>query len=68
MLNAWGDIDGLDAHGFVTNPPNKAFALFWCLRLHHACEFRALWLIFSPFGHFWSPNIKYQCVSFMQLL
>jgi len=30
MLIAWGDIESPGVHGFVTIPPNKANALFWC--------------------------------------
>jgi hypothetical protein len=29
-------------HGFVTNPPNKANALFWCYILHRLGEFGAI--------------------------
>jgi BMFP domain-containing protein YqiC len=57
----------LGIHGFVTNPPNKAFALFWCFILHHVREFLPFEAVFSHFAHFWPPNIKYQHVSFMQL-
>ncbi len=41
MLIAWGDIELLGVHSFVTNPPNNANALFWCLILHLLGEFGA---------------------------
>ena len=67
MHNAWSDIDGLGIHRFVTNPPIEAFAPIWCLRLHYTCEFSPFWAISSEFARFCLPNIKYLCVSFMQL-
>ena len=67
MLVAWSDIEGLDIHRFVTNPPIEAFALFWCLVLHYWCEFRPYKALFRLFTHFWTTNIKCLYVSFMQL-
>ena len=67
MPNAWSDIEGLGIHRLVTNPPIKAFALIWGFILHRMGEYCAFKGFLRPFTHFCQANIKYQCVSFMQL-
>ena len=67
MLNAWGDIELLGVHSFVTNPLNKANALFWCLLLHLLGEFRAFFGFSALFGHIYLYNLKQKYVSFLQL-
>ena len=34
--------------------------------MHHESENSVIWGLFALFTPFWPPNIKYQCVSFMQ--
>jgi BMFP domain-containing protein YqiC len=67
MLNAWSDIELPSVPSFVTNPPNKANALFWCFILHLKGEFRAFFGFKPLFWHFYPYNLKYKCVSFLQL-
>jgi len=68
MLIAWSDHAGLPKFGFAPIPLINAIALLWCFRLPYFWEFQGFLLVLSGFGAFFSLNIKYQYVCFMQLL
>ena len=68
MLIAWSDHEVRATLGFCPIPLINAYALIWCFMLHHSREKRVFLANFSLFAPFWLLNIKYECVSFLQLL
>jgi BMFP domain-containing protein YqiC len=67
MLIAWSDHEARATLGFCPIPLNNANALIWCLILHHSREKWAFLSNLSVFPSFGPLNIKYECVSFLQL-
>lgn len=67
MLIAWRDHEGRSLLGFERIPLINAYALFWCLRLHPIGEFWLFFWFLPLIWHFSSHNLKYKCVSFLQL-
>jgi BMFP domain-containing protein YqiC len=67
MLIAWSDHEGRGFFGFGQIHLIKAFALFWCLILHLIGEFGAFFGFLPLFGQIYPYNLKYECVSFLQL-
>lgn len=67
MLIAWSDHEARPTLGFDWIPLINAYALIWCFMLHHSREMQLILANFSVFAPFWLLNIKYQCVSFLQL-
>jgi len=67
MLIAWSDHEGRGFSGFGQIHLIKAFALFWCSILHLIGECWGFFRFLPLFGHFCPYNLKYECVSFLQL-
>jgi BMFP domain-containing protein YqiC len=67
MLNAWSDHEARPTLGFDLIPLINANALIWCLLLHHSREKRVFLSNFRLSNPFLPLNIKYECVSFLQL-
>ena len=67
MLIAWSDHEGMGFFDLGLIPLFNAYALFWCSRLHPIGEFGSFFRFQPLFGHFYPHNLKYQCVSFLQL-